>query len=127
MRVKNNSGLRNSEDVPPIDLNDFMERLPSKDLIKKLLDDFVGTYHEFIDEIKTSIMTGGEKEIRESTHKLKGVLANLSIKKGYTLTMDLEQNASTITKDEAFKILGEIEKELNRVKVYNERSRKFFA
>ncbi|MCD4695144.1 MAG: Hpt domain-containing protein [Bacteroidales bacterium] len=114
------------ENVPPIDMEDFLERLPSKDLIKKLLDSFIESYQEFIDEIRISITNGNAKEIRESAHKLKGVLANLSIKKGCQLVLDLEKNADSINKDDALEMVSEIENEIIRVKSYSKNNAEFF-
>ncbi len=105
--------------IPPVDIEDFMERVPMEELIAKFLNNFLKGYQDFINEIVTSISNGDAEDIRENAHKLKGVLANLSMDKGRQLALDLEQRSDTISKEDALKIVGEIEKEIIRLKAYN--------
>ena len=74
-----------------------------------------------------SIKSGNSKEIRDSAHRLKGVLANLSIKKGCQLAGNLEQNADSINMYDALSTVSEIENELIRVKKYNDNYIRFLV
>ena len=75
----------------PIDLEEFYERLPNKQLIKKLLDDFFVSYPQFVVELNQSIEEGDPEKIKFSAHKLKGVLGNLSITNAYYLYFCLQK------------------------------------
>ncbi len=105
--------------IPPVDIKDFMERVPMEELIAKFLDNFLKGYQVFINEIVTSISNGDAGDIRENAHKLKGVLANLSMDKGRQLALDLEKRSGTISKEDALNIVSGIEKEIIRLKAYN--------
>lgn len=105
----------NNQDTAPVDLRDFFDRFPSKHSIKRLLDNFVLEYPNLIQEVRDSIEKGTTQEIKNSAHKLKGVLVNLSIIRGYSLALDLEKQSAELDKDEALARVGEIEEELDKI------------
>ncbi|MBM3435863.1 MAG: Hpt domain-containing protein [Bacteroidetes bacterium] len=104
--------------IPPVDLADFFDRFPNKKSIKKLLDEFVLTYPELIEELIDSVESGSQAEIKNSAHKMKGVLVNLSITRGYSLALDLEKKSAEIGKAEALARVQELSEELDKISAF---------
>ena len=102
----------------PVDLNDFFNRLPSKNLIKKLLDDFVSSSPDFLKELEETIHTGDIDTVKKAAHKIKGVLGNLSITKGYYLALDFEKNIDWMSREEMKYRFNEIKVEFEAVQKY---------
>lgn len=111
---------------PPVDLDDFLDRFPNRNSIKKLLDEFILTYPELLQELSGSIESGIPAEIKNSAHKLKGVLINLSITRGFALALDLEKKSAEIPKAEALEKVKEIKEELDRISGYLEEKKELF-
>jgi hypothetical protein len=110
----------------PVDLADFIDRFPNKKSIKRLLDDFSEGYPDLINELINSIENGTPAMIKDSTHKLKGVLINLSIMRGYTLTLDLEKKSAEIQKTDALARVAEISEELQKIKGFLAENESYF-
>ncbi|MCD4791089.1 MAG: response regulator [Bacteroidales bacterium] len=110
----------NTNESCPIDMDELFERVTDKILAKNILEKFNNSYPETIEEIIFSIQHGKKNEIADSIHKLKGVLANLSINQAYELAVKLEGCAESTNKEDALQQVAEIEKELGRAKTYVE-------
>ncbi len=110
----------NTNESCPIDMDELFERVTDKILAKNILEKFNNSYPETIEEIIFSIQHGNKNEIADSIHKLKGVLANLSINQAYELAVKLEGCAESTNKEDALQQVAEIEKELGRAKTYVE-------
>jgi len=110
----------NTNESCPIDMDELFERVTDKNLAKNILKKFIKSYPDTIEEIIFNIQQGKTSEIVDSVHKLKGVLANLSINQAYELASKLERCAESINKEDALIQIAEIEKELGRAKTYVE-------
>ncbi|MCF8368269.1 MAG: Hpt domain-containing protein [Bacteroidales bacterium] len=118
MQLRNNLNNESIAHMPPVDMEDMLNRLQCKDLVIKLLGDFVGCYNDFIDEIMQAIWIGSLKDLKESTHKLKGVLANLSITNACNKCITLHENAESLKQEESMSLVYEIKQELDKVKLF---------
>jgi len=116
----------NNLDIAPVDLKDFFDRFPCMVSIKKLLDGFVLEYPGLLQELRDSIEKGTVQEIKDSAHKLKGVLINLSIIRGYYLALDLEKNSEELNKKEALAKVDEIKEELDKIDGFLEEQHELF-
>jgi HPt (histidine-containing phosphotransfer) domain-containing protein len=108
----------NEKIAPPVDLEDFFDRFPNRKSIKKLLDDFVIYYPELLKEVTDSIEHGTVTDIQNSAHKIKGVLINLSIHRGYSIALDLEKRSADIPKKDALAKVEALREELGRINGY---------
>ena len=118
MNINSIKSIQDSQTYCPVDLNDFFNRLPSKNLIKKLLNDFVEASPEILQNLEDSIYEENLTAIEQALHTIKGVLGNLSIIKGYYLAKDLEKNLEWMTREEMKFWYNEIKKEFQAVQEF---------
>lgn len=78
----------------PINIEDLLERVDGNiDFALEMLDKFFNSFKERIGEIQTFIDTKNFPEIKNSTHRLKGITGNLSLMKCFNILVSLEHKA----------------------------------
>lgn len=95
------------------DYEDVLLRIPSEDLVIRFVNRFLSdqTYNEFIKAVEE----GDIKQSFESSHKLKGIVANLSFTKLYTLVSKACEELRTLQEPANKTLVEEITENYNYI------------
>ncbi len=75
----------------PIDMEEALEIVNGDDeLLKEILDDFIGDYPEVLAKIKEAILRGDAHSLNGNAHKLKGMLQNVGATTASIIAFELE-------------------------------------
>lgn len=110
-----------------IDITDLLERVDdNSDFARMMLEKFFETYFERINEINDNIAAEDYIELKNNAHKLKGVVANLSLKKCFNMVYQLEQSAVAKNKNECVSKVAESVKYIQEAQNYLENNPDLF-
>jgi len=106
-------------DIKPINIEDLLERVDGNiEFALQMLDKFFNSYEERIAEIKKHIEAKDFTEIKNSSHKLKGITGNLSLVKCFETLLSLEHKAVENNLKACSDILKIAENDINQAREY---------
>ena len=111
----------------PINVEElFMRVSGNKEFIKNVLSNFFDSYLERINIIEYALKKEDFQVAKKTSHKLAGVLGNLSIPKAYFLTKELEDIINYQNQDMAFIWLKDIKDNIKNAKTFFQENQHFF-